>query len=153
MPRIQIDLPETFLFTTTIPLHMSHMNWGGHLDSAQTLVIVSEARERFFGHMGYTQRSLEGLVLVMRAAAECYLAEGFYGDVMAIDVTFGEWHAKGFDVMWRMRNRDTGVEVARGVTAMLFFDPAKNCATEIPEAFVTTVRNMGWDTRAESGAI
>ncbi len=47
MPRIQIDLPENFAFSTEIPLYLSHMNYAGHLDNAALLSVVSEARARF----------------------------------------------------------------------------------------------------------
>jgi acyl-CoA thioester hydrolase len=55
MPRIQIDLPEHFAFSTEITLYLSHMNYAGHLDNALLLSVVSEARARFFMSLGYTE--------------------------------------------------------------------------------------------------
>ena len=48
MPRIQYSLPEQFVFSTDMQIYTSHINWGGHLDNAQLLTLVSEARVRFF---------------------------------------------------------------------------------------------------------
>lgn len=43
MSRIQIELPESLPFSTEITLYLSHMNYGGHLDNALLLTVVSEA--------------------------------------------------------------------------------------------------------------
>jgi acyl-CoA thioester hydrolase len=47
MPRIQIDIPEHFAYSTEITLYLSHMNYAGHLDNALLLSLVSEARRGF----------------------------------------------------------------------------------------------------------
>ena len=41
MARIQIELPEYFEFSTEITLYLSHMNYGGHLDNALLLTVIS----------------------------------------------------------------------------------------------------------------
>ena len=59
MPRIQYDLPEPFVFSTELPIYTSHINWGGHLDNAQLLSLVGEARSRFFLWLDYEERRVE----------------------------------------------------------------------------------------------
>jgi len=61
MARIQIDLPEHFLFSTEIPIYIGHINYGHHLDNALLLQLVSEARVRFFKSLGYTELDIEGV--------------------------------------------------------------------------------------------
>ena len=56
MPRIVIQLPPRFAFTTEIPVYVGHINYGGHLDNAAMLSLVSEARIRFLASLGYTER-------------------------------------------------------------------------------------------------
>ena len=46
MPRIQFDLPEQFIFSTELQIYISHVNQGGHLDNAQLVTLISEARGR-----------------------------------------------------------------------------------------------------------
>lgn len=135
MARVQIPLPEQFMFSTDIALHVSHMNWGGHLDSAQLLVVVSEARERFFVSLGYSQTNIEGLSLVMADAAQRYLSEAFYGDVMIVQMSISEWYDKGFDLTWRMINGSNDSVVALGKSAMLFMDVAVGKPQTTPLAF------------------
>ena len=65
MPRIQFELPEQFTFSTEIQIYISHVNQGGHLDNAQLLTLVSEARVRFFQALGYLEANIEGLAVVV----------------------------------------------------------------------------------------
>ena len=60
MPRIQYDLPESFVFSTELSIYTSHINWGGHLDNAQLLGLVGEARARFFRWLDYEEGRVEG---------------------------------------------------------------------------------------------
>ena len=46
MARIVFDLPAHFVFSTEMQIYISHVNQGGHLDNAQLLSLVSEARVR-----------------------------------------------------------------------------------------------------------
>jgi len=47
---------ERFVFATDIQIYISHVNQGGHLDNAQLLTLVSEARVRFFQVAGLHRR-------------------------------------------------------------------------------------------------
>ena len=135
MARVVITLPDKFLFSTDIALHMNHINWGGHLDSSQLLVIVSEARERFFASLGYSQTNVEGLSVVMADGAQRYLSEGFYGDVMTVEISISEWFDKGFDLVWRMSNAVNGKSVAHGKSAMLFMESTSGKVRSRPVMF------------------
>ena len=57
MARLQFELPTQFIFSTDIPIYISHVNQGGHLDNAQLLTLVSEARVRFFAGWATPVRS------------------------------------------------------------------------------------------------
>ena len=61
MARVRIELPDRFPFRTAIALLISHINYGRHLDNAQLLGLVSEARVRFLKSMGYTELDIEGV--------------------------------------------------------------------------------------------
>ena len=56
MSRIHFELPEHFTFCTELQVYIGHVNQGGHLDHAQLLTLVSEARVRFFQALGYLER-------------------------------------------------------------------------------------------------
>jgi hypothetical protein len=52
MPRLQIDVPGQFHFSTEIAVYVGHINSGAHLDNVQLLTLYSEARRRFFARLG-----------------------------------------------------------------------------------------------------
>ena len=53
MARVTLELPERFGFSTEVQVYLSLVNYGGHLDNALLLTLVSEARVRFFQSLGY----------------------------------------------------------------------------------------------------
>ena len=67
MARVQFELPAQFLFSTEMQIYISHVNQGGHLDNAQLLTLVSEARVRFFKHLGYRESDVQGHGVVVGA--------------------------------------------------------------------------------------
>jgi 4-hydroxybenzoyl-CoA thioesterase len=136
MTRVRIDLPERFAFRTELALYIGHINYGGHLDNALLLSVVSEARVRYFKSLGYTELDVEGVGLVMADAAVQYRSEAFHGETMVVDMSPANLHGKGFDLVWRMSDRATGREVARGKSGMLFFDYGQRKVMPIPEPFL-----------------
>ncbi|MBS1196782.1 MAG: putative thioesterase [Proteobacteria bacterium] len=135
MARIQIALPETFVFSTQIPLYMSHINYGGHLDNALLLSVVSEARVRFFKSLGYSELDVEGVGIVVADAALQYKSEAFHGETMVVEMTAADFGKFGCDLLWRMSDQASGREVARGKTGIVFLDYSTRKIAPVPQGF------------------
>ncbi|RDE49322.1 MAG: thioesterase [Candidatus Accumulibacter meliphilus] len=135
MPRIQIDIPEHFVYSTEITLYLSHMNFAGHLDNALLLSLVSEARARFFIALGYTELNVEGVGIVVADAAVQYKSEAFHGEVMVVDMSASDFGSKGCDLLWRMHEKLSQREVARGKTGIVFFDYEARKVAPVPANF------------------
>lgn len=133
MARIEIDLPQDFAYRTEIPLLGIHMNITGHLDNALLLTLVSEARQRCWEHMGYEVLDVEGVRLLVADAAVQYRSEALQGETMALDMAFMDFNKYGFDIVWRVSDRDSAREVARGKTGMLSFDAVANKVVLLPD--------------------
>jgi 4-hydroxybenzoyl-CoA thioesterase len=142
MTRVHVSLPERFAFRTEIPLYISHINYGGHLDNALLLTVVSEARVRLFKSLGYTELDVEGVGLVMADAAVQYKSEAFHGETMVVEMSPLHFHGKGFDLVYRMSDKATGREVACGKSGMLFFDYRQRKVVAVPEGFLRRVEQM-----------
>jgi 4-hydroxybenzoyl-CoA thioesterase len=135
MSRIQIELPEQLHFVTEIMLYLSHMNYGGHLDNALLLTVVSEARARFFQSLGYTELNVEGVGIIVTDAALQYRSEAFHGELMVVSMGAADFGSKGCDLLWCMNEKTTNREVARGKTGIVFFDYATRKVTQVPANF------------------
>lgn len=135
MARIRIRLPDSFAFSTEIALLLSHINYGNHLDNAQLLGVISEARVRFLKSLDYTELDIDGLDIIVADAAVQYRSEAFHGEVMVVEMGATDFHEHGCDLIWRMRDKASAREVARGKTGIVFFDYELRRKATVPAGF------------------
>lgn len=139
MPRVRIELPNRFEFSTELQIYSSHISEAGHLDNAQLLTLVSEARQRYFKSLGYDQLDVEGVGTVVTDAAIQYLAEAFHGETLVFEMAADDFNKYGFDLVYRVSDKDSAREVARGKIGIVFFDYAQRRIAAVPAAFLTRV--------------
>jgi len=142
MARIQFSLPERFVFATQIQIYISHVNQGGHLDNAQLLTLVSEARVRFFKSLGHKESDVAGCPIVVGDLVAQYKSEGFHGETMRVRMVPMDFNRCGFDLVYCMDNVDTGREVARGKIGIVFIDRAARKPAPIPPVFLTQLAEL-----------
>jgi len=135
MARIQLVMPENYLFSTKIKLRISDINYAGHLGNDAVLSLIAEARVRFLQQYGYTEMGVEGLGIILTDSAIVYKAEGFYGDSIQIDVTVGDFNKYGCDIYYLLSNHSTAVEIAHAKTGIVFFDYQHRKVNLVPEVF------------------
>lgn len=135
MPRIHIDLPQSFRFATDLPVLYSHLNTANHLDAAQLLGLVAEARERFFTSLGWPLGRIEGLGIVLSDTAVQYRGEAFHGDMLTVLLDACEFNRYGCDFVWCIREKASGREIARGKTGIVFFDYTARKIAPAPAPF------------------
>ena len=122
MPRVKVNLPETFLFSAVLPVRITDLNYGAHLGNDSLLGILHEARVQFLHHVGQSEVDrATGQGYIMADVAIEYKGEAFYGDVLHIQMAANDLHSYGFDVVYSVKNQD-GREIARAKTGMLRFD-------------------------------
>lgn len=138
MARLTIDLPETFLYTTEIPVRVSDLNYGNHVGHDSILTIMQEARVAFYRGLGFkNELSFEGPVgQVISDAALVYKSESFLGDVLVCSIAAADFTRYGFDLLYLITNKATGKEVARGKTGIVCFDYDKRKVAGIPQALL-----------------
>ncbi len=135
MARVRIDLPSTFHFTTELVIRIGDINYGGHLGNDSVLSLVHEARVRFLKEHGYTEHNIEGVGIIMADATIVYKAEGFYGDILTVDVAIGEFQNASCEFYYRLSNRESGAELARAKTGIVFYDYEKKKTVSVPAGF------------------
>jgi len=140
--RIQFELPERFVFATQIQIYISHVNQGGHLDNAQLLTLVSEARVRFFKSLGYRESDVAGCPIVVGDLVAQYKSEGFHGETMRVRMRPQDFNRYGFDLVYCMDCVDTGREVARGKIGIVFIDRETRRPAPVPPAFLAQLQAL-----------
>jgi acyl-CoA thioester hydrolase len=136
MARIRFDLPGRFVFATDMPIYISHVNQGGHLDNAQLLTLVSEARVRFFRSLGHRESNVAGHPIVVGDLVAQYKSEGFHGETMRVRMLPQDFNRYGFDLVYCMDCLDSGREVARGKIGIVFIDRETRQVTPVPPVFL-----------------
>ena len=139
MPRIQLQPAPRYAFSTEIQIYISHVNQGGHLDNAQLLTLVSEARVRFFQSLGYPESNVAGAPIVVGDLVAQYKSEGFHGETMVVQMVPTAFNKYGFDLQYRMSDKDSAREVALGKIGIVFISLANRKVTPIPAEFLARV--------------
>lgn len=141
MARIHIDLPEKFIFSIDLPVRVSDLNYGNHVGNDSILTLMQEARALFYKSLGFKNEiELEGPIgQVVADAAVVYKSESFFGDVLQIEIALDEFHKYGFDLFYKITNKVSGKEVARGKTGIICFDYEKRKMAAIPERLRSTL--------------
>jgi acyl-CoA thioester hydrolase len=142
MARVHIDLPEMFIFSTELAVRIADLNYGNHVGNDVILSLMQEARALFYRQMGFVSEvEIDGTVgQVVADAAVIYKAESFFGDVLVVELGIQDINKYGFDMVYRITNKDSGNEVARGKTGIVCFDYATRKLASMPASLATALR-------------
>lgn len=133
MARVELTLPDKFVFETTLSVRVSDLNYGGHVGNDRMLTLMQEARVLFYRSRGIeSEVNLEGDIgQIITDAVVVYKAEAFLGDELKIEIATSDWNKYGFDLYYRITNQHNK-EVARGKTGIVCFDYTKRKVTSVP---------------------
>lgn len=124
MARVEIDLPETFAFSTELPLRVDDLNYGNHLGNDRVLSLAQEVRVRWLASHGLGELDVGGAGLILADAALVYRAEGKYGMTLRGELAVGEVRTRSVELLHRFTDVASGQEIARVKTGVLCFDYA-----------------------------
>ena len=135
MARIRISLPQSFSFTTHIPIRITDLNYGGHVGNDAILSLIHEARMQYLHSLGLTELQFAGVGLIMSDVAIEFKGEVFYGDILTARVTASEFSRVGFDLFYQFTKSKDGTEspVAVAKTGMVCFDYGNRKVAMLPE--------------------
>jgi acyl-CoA thioester hydrolase len=140
MARVKLQLPETFVFSTEIPIRITDINYGGHVGNDSILSLLHEARMQFFQAFGYTEMNLAGVGIIMADAAIEFKGEAFYGDVLKAYVTAEEFSRIGFNLYYKLVKGKEKSVVVLAKTGMVCFDYEKRKVVAVPQEAVEKMK-------------
>lgn len=135
MPRIKLDMPDHFEFSTEFSVRIGDVNYGGHMGNDSILSMLNEARIRFLREHGLSEMDAGGAGLIMGDVAIVYKAQAFHGDRLSVEVCVGEVGRHGCELYYRVSHKKSGQETALAKTGILFFDYSSNKLAKTPEKF------------------
>ena len=141
MARVELTLPDKFIFEAHLTVRASDLNYGNHVGNDRILTLMQEARILFYQSLGFkNEMSFEGNVgHVIADAVVVYKSEAFLGDELKIEIATTDWSKYGFDIYYRITNQHNK-EVARGKTGVVCFDFEKRKVAPVPDGLLTKLR-------------
>lgn len=139
MPRIKLELPQVFSFSTKIPVRITDLNYGGHVGNDTVLSFFHEARMQFLKNAGYSELDLAGVGIIMSEVVIEFKSELFYGDEILAWVATGEFSKAGFDIFYKLEKKlkDKTILVATAKTGMVCYDYQKKKVVSVPDQVKT----------------
>lgn len=135
MARVELELPERFIFSTELVVRASEINSAGHLGNDALLSLLQEARIRLFEAHGFDEQDVDGLGIIIADALVVYASEAFRGDRLRVEIALRDFNRYGCDIVYLATNRASGREVARAKNGFVFFDYEARKVSPIPETF------------------
>ncbi len=140
MARIIIIYPETTLYTHELSVRVKDLNIGNHLAHDSVISLLHEARAQFFEANNMSELDVEGYGIIMADIGVNYKAEAYFGQMLAVEITLGDFSSKGCDVYYRMSCKETGTVVAIAKTGLVFFDYEAKKPVAVPQSFLDIVK-------------
>jgi len=139
MPRVEIELPGRFPFSTQLEVRVSDLNYGNHVGNDQVLSLVHEARRRYIRSLGADEIGADGMGFVIADAAVVYRAQAFYGDNLTLEVAAGEFQSRSCAFFYRVSK--PGSVVAEARTGVVCFDFKAQKAVAFPPALLQKLQS------------
>jgi len=138
MNRIKIELPETFLFATTLRIRLTDLNYGGHVGNDSFLSLIQEARQQYLQSFGYKELAIGGTGLIMADAAIEFKRELNYGDEVKISVTAADFDKLGFDLFYKLEviQGEKWILAGKAKTGMMCYDYTAKKKVSVPDEVV-----------------
>jgi acyl-CoA thioester hydrolase len=135
MPRVKIDLPAVFQFSSVIPIRITDLNYGGHVGNDTVLSVIHEARMQFLHHYGYTEMNFCGTGMIMSDVAIEFKNELFYGDKVKASVILTEISKVSFALYYKLEKETTGKLVITAIarTGMVCYNYEAKKIAAVPE--------------------
>lgn len=135
MARVQIQLPQKFIFKFTQPVAITDINYGKHLGNDKVLGFMHETRVRFFEWLGFSESDIEGVSVIQADTAVIYRSEAFHKDLIEVHISVGEFTRAGFEIYYRLFNLTQQKECALAKTGMVCFDYTERKVKSVPLSF------------------
>lgn len=139
--KIRFD-DERIMFKTSVPVLVSHLNYGNHLAHDAVLNIAQETRVRWLKQHQISELALDGSIgyLVTKVNAS-YKSEAFHGDVLDIEMYIDDATDKKFSFVYKLTNNLTGKVVALVKSEQAYFDHIEKKISNVPEKFQAIIKN------------
>ena len=142
MARVEIELPQAWLFHTKLTVRVGDINYGGHLGNDRVLGLVHEARVRWLAGHGLSEGDVGGVGLIMADAALIFRGEAFLGDELEVALGAAQVRRSSFDLVYLLTRPADGAQIAQVKTGMVCFDYIARKVARLPQGLVRCLESV-----------
>lgn len=92
---------ERIDFTTEIPLRITDHNYGDHVANNVFVEYLHEGRVQFLESLGYTERDVAGVALILSELHVKFTKQAFYPDTLRLEIAVSNVRPTRFDLCYR----------------------------------------------------
>jgi acyl-CoA thioester hydrolase len=122
------------VFRTAMRIRVTDLNYGNHLGNDRLLAFAHEARYRWLQSMQLSELDIGGCGIVVADAVIRFLAQGFAGDQIEIDIAIDNIGGSSFDLYYQM-HKENGQTLALIKTKIVAFDYNRQKPVLVPSTF------------------
>lgn len=145
MARIKLTVPQNTLATVIIPVRITDINYGNHLGNDSFISIVHEARVQWMQNHNYTELNIEGTGVILADLAIEFKSEGFYGDIIQVQISAGEVSKVSFELYYTLTTKRNNQPVLLAVakTGMVCYNYTDKKVTAVPQQLLQILNASG----------
>ncbi len=128
-------MDERYQFKTDFTVRVGDVNYGGHMGNDKFLLLFHDARIRYLERLGFSEKDIGGVGLIMSDAYVRYRVEVFLGDSLTVGVAATELEGTRFKLEYEVERASDGKVVATGYTTLVSFDYGARRVVKLPEKF------------------
>jgi len=142
MSRLEIKMPENYLFSHEMKIRTLDISKDLHVSFASILDIVFEGHIRFFKFLGVEVTNVYGLSLIFADATVIYKGELLADDEVKIEVGVNNFFDKGCDLYFHLTKDKGKIPVSDVKIKMLFFDYNIRKVALVPPEFKEKIEKL-----------
>ena len=137
MARVKIIIPSQTITTISIRVRISDINYGNHVGNDAFVAIIHEARIQWLAQNNFTELDIGGAGLIMSDLEIEFKKEGFYGDIIEVELSLGELSKVGFDIYYQLTTyrKEEKIILVKAKTGMVCYDYTNKKVAAVPELF------------------
>ncbi|MBC2607720.1 acyl-CoA thioesterase [Pelagicoccus albus] len=121
-------------FSASIQFRITDHNYGDHVANNVFVEYLHEARVQFLASLGYTEKDLAGVALIMSELCIKFTKQAFYPGSLRLDIAVANLRPTRFDLYYRGYDEEGGLTLL-AKSEMAAFDPSSGKPIRMPEVF------------------
>ncbi len=137
MARVKIIITGHTIAIITIPVRIGDINYGNHVGNDAIVAIIHEARIQWLTQNNFTELDIGGAGLIMNDLEVEFKKEGFYGDIIEVQLSIGELSKISFEIYYQLTTyrKEEKIILVKAKTGMVCYDYINKKVAAIPELF------------------